>query len=113
MENLSISPASLLSLLTPLFTLLISIYYAAKKTDPEAFFLVVGSLVIFSTSILFSFLPYYIQSRSMPIERVSSCYTIIGAIGFMGSVIFTIGFLMLVLKLIKINEQLKNKKSIL
>jgi len=104
MENLNVSAFSIISLLVPLMTMIISIFYASKKLNTEAFLLVSGSVVVFAVAVFFVFMPSLVQSRNMPIEIISVYYNIAGVITFMGSLMFAIGFFMLVLKVIRQNE---------
>lgn len=112
MENFSISPLSFLALIAPLLTLLISIYYVSKKQEAPAFLLVTGSGIALITSLLYSFLPYYMQSRSISFTEMSVYYTILGGISFTGSIIFIIGFFMLILQVVKTSGN-PDKKTVL
>ncbi len=104
MENLNISAFSIISLAAPLITMIISIFYASKRLNTEALLLVSGSVVVFIVAVFFSFMPYLIQSRNMPVELISVYFGIAGIITFIGSILFAIGFFMLVLSAIRQNE---------
>nr|WP_314499302.1 hypothetical protein [uncultured Chryseobacterium sp.] len=110
MENFSL--LSLIALIVPALMLLVSIYYAAKRMDTEAVLLITGSGITFVTSLAYSFMPYYLQSRSMPFAEMSVYYAVLGGISFIGSIIFIIGFFMLILKFLKISGN-PDKKSVL
>ncbi|WP_027388854.1 hypothetical protein [Chryseobacterium gregarium] len=110
MENLNISPFSMMSLIVPFIMTAISIYYASKRFNTEAILLTAGSILVFVTAVFAVFMPYLIWSRHMPMDEVSLYYGVLGTITFIGNLLFAIGFFMLVLTVIRKNEAGAAKK---
>ncbi|MCJ8152704.1 hypothetical protein MKJ01_02865 [Chryseobacterium sp. SSA4.19] len=110
MENLNISFLSLISLFVPLLMMGISIFYAYKRMSTEAILLVIGSVIVFLTSVFFMFMPYLVYSRNMDTTLTSLYYSVAGTIAFIGSLLFAIGFFMLVLTVIRQSGGADTKK---
>jgi hypothetical protein len=110
MENLNISLLSLISLLAPLLIMGISIFYAFKRRNTESMLLVTGSFIVFLTSVFYMVMPYIIYTRHMSAEVASLYYSIAGTIAFLGSLVFALGFFMLVLTVIRQTETIDVKK---
>lgn len=110
MENLNISLLSLISLLAPLLIMGISIFYAFKRSNTESILLVTGSFIVFLTSVFYMVMPYIIYTRYMSAPVASLYYSIAGTITFLGSLVFALGFFMLVLTVIRQDEAVGTKK---
>ncbi|WPO84309.1 hypothetical protein SD427_08230 [Chryseobacterium sp. JJR-5R] len=104
METLNLSVFSIISLAIPLIMLVISTFYASRQLNTEAVLLVSGSGIVFIVAVFFIFMPYLMQSRNMAVEIVNVYYGIAGAVNFIGGLLFAIGFLMLVLTVIRQNK---------
>lgn len=92
--------------------MIISIFYVTKKLKPDSILLLLGSVALFATSMVYIYLPYYFQSIYAPFTTTQNYYLIIGIISFLGSILFTAGFLMLILRNLKCDEnKAKCKKN--
>lgn len=116
MENLNSSFITFFSLASPLIMMIISIFYISKKLRPDSILLLLGSVVLFATSSVYIYLPYYFQSIYASSTTIQNYFLIINIVTFLGSILFTAGFLMLILQILKCDKHNSlvyrlNKKS--
>jgi len=106
MDNL-MSLWSFISLVSPLLIFLASCYYLSKSAKIDSALLFTGSGIGLLVSIFFSCMPYFVQSRYMPIAEASKYYAIAGFISFFGGICFAIGFFILISNSVNVYKQNK------
>jgi len=83
--------------LMPLIIFVASAYYLSKKTELESILLSIGSFLTLGTSILFNVL-----SRSVDSDFYSSLnFSVIQGLSYLGSLLFAVGFVMIIIKIVK------------
>ncbi len=106
MDNLIMSLSSLTSLVSPLLVFLASCYYLSKSAKADSILLLIGSGVSLMVTAFFIWVPYFAQSRNMPLAEATQYYSIAGIIGFFGGLCFAVGFFLLISNSIETYKQL-------
>ena len=104
MENLGLYfLQSLTSLIPQLIVFSACIYYISKKKTIAGIFLIIGSVFGLLSSIFYGMLmPYMIAGNRLQIEFYdSSMMLVIRAIGFLMSMLFSIGLFLLIHNIVK------------
>jgi hypothetical protein len=104
MELVRILP-SLIPLVAPLLIFAACCYYLSRIRAVDSIFLTAGSGIGVLMTALFTYLPYYAQSRAIPFDEMSRYYTIGGFVSLAGSILFTLGLFMLIEKVIKLTRK--------
>lgn len=83
------------------------IYYYVKKRSPESILLTAGTSVGALTSIFYVFIMPYLKDLSLydPLNRNMTIYSIINIIGFLGNITFITGFIMLIVKSVRMDTR--------
>lgn len=88
---------SLAGAILPLIVFLASAYYLSKKKETASILLAVGSFLNLFSSISFIIMPRFVDNNFY----TSSNYSVISGLASLGNIAFAIGFVMLILKVIK------------
>lgn len=88
-------------LIIPLAMFVACAYFLTKKTSPESILLAIGSFLTLITSVLFN---YFARAGSMDFYS-GSVYSFMQGFSYLGNILFTIGFIMLIVKTIKKEEE--------
>ncbi|MBQ4821756.1 hypothetical protein [Aquimarina sp. MMG016] len=102
-EILTRTLTALLYIIPTLFFIGIAIYYLMKVGSKiEGVLILIGNVIILLVSISFNFMYLYIDSWGIQIYSIINM--VVNGIGFIGSILFAIGFFMVVRKLIRSNS---------
>lgn len=96
----------MIALLGPILMFAASFYYLIHLRKIDGILLLVGSLINLLMSLFLIYLPYYVQSRALSVQTMNT-YLVIGSIiGTIGTLIFLVGFFILIHRHIKLGSMM-------
>lgn len=89
-----------------LITFGVCIYYIIRKQSIEGFLLAAGAFIHILTSVFYTIVvPLLVRTGNYPVYENRFMFTVAGAISFIGSLIYIIGFIILVLNYLSLSTK--------
>jgi energy-coupling factor transporter transmembrane protein EcfT len=94
---------SLPNTITQLVMIFACIYYLVKKTSLDGILLTIGSILGFLVMVFHSIIMTYLLKEKLidPLYELDKVLMQVGIVGFISAVIFTVGFVMLIINTVK------------
>lgn len=85
-----------LGIFPDLLILIICISYLAKARSSDAMLLFIGSLIRVLVRLFYFVMPYFVSNVDSPADRVREYYSLGNVAALIGSILFCVGFVLLI-----------------